>query len=159
MEWNVEASLAHLRRIRKPKPAPPYQCARHVHAALEAGGLRLPPIESRHPEDGPSACDYGRPLEQAGFAVFYDNLDEDLASTSYAPAGGDITIFMPITSEIVSEIAIHLHRHGHIQMYDDVSAAWISDFRQGDFFPDRDTRIGYDRFQIYRHAHASARAR
>jgi hypothetical protein len=123
-----------------------------VHAALAAGGIDLPPVASRHPEEGPSACDYGPSLELAGFRLFYDSLDEDLASIGYAPVRGDIAIFMPVTVGVVDTMAVQLYRHGHIQMYDDVTRAWISDFKQPDFFPDEDTRIGYDRFRIYRHA-------
>lgn len=151
MDWNVEASLAHLRGNSKPSPAPPYRCAQHVHAALEAGGIPLQPVASRYPEDGPSACDYGGPLEDAGFHLFYDSVDEDLASAAYAPARGDIAIFMPVSAGIVDTMAVYMHRHGHIQMYDDDRAAWISDFVQPDFFPDLDTRIDYDRFRIYRY--------
>ena len=158
MEWNVEASLAHLRHRRKPRPAPPYRCAQHVHAALAAGGIVLAPVASRHPEEGPSACDYGPSLELASFRIFYDSVDEDLASAAYAPLRGDIAIFMPVSVGIVDTMAIYLHRHGHIQMYDDVVAAWLSDFEQPDFFPDGDTRIDYDRFRIYRHAGAGVTA-
>jgi hypothetical protein len=151
MDWNIEQSLSYLREHKKPGPAPPYQCAKYVNNALKAGGIKIRPVAVRYQGDGPSACDYGSYLEEVGFEVFYDNVDENLACRSYAPIAGDIAIFMPIRGEKINGIVINMHKHGHIQMYDNANAKWISDFAQHDFFPGRDARVKYDRFRIYRY--------
>ena len=151
MDWNLQKSLSHLRENAKPGPAPPYQCAKYVNMAIKAGGLELRPVPFRYPGDGPSACDYGDYLEEVGFEIFYDNIDEDFRCESYRAISGDIAIFMPISGGKISGISIHMHKHGHIQMYDGVTNRWISDFRQHNFFPGNDYRIKYDRFRIYRY--------
>jgi hypothetical protein len=142
--------LKSLREHKKAGPAPPFQCAKYVNQALRDGGIKLRPVTPRHVGDGPSACDYGAYLEDVGFEVVYDNTEDDVACRSYHPISGDIVIFMPIAAAGQNGPAISLHKHGHIQMYDGQSRAWISDFQQSGFFPGRDYRIKWGRFRVYR---------
>jgi hypothetical protein len=149
MGWDLQATLASLRKNKKPGPAPPYQCAKYVNRALRDGGIQLQSVQVRYPGDGPSACDYGAYLEDVGFEVFYDDTVEELACGDYHPDAGDIVIFMPIAAESTrSGLAINLHKHGHIQMFD--GKVWISDHEQIGFFPGRDYRIKWGRFRVYR---------
>jgi hypothetical protein len=148
MTWDIQASLKSLRDNKKPGPASPYQCAKYVNRALRDGGIHLRQVKFRYPGDGPSACDYGAYLEEAGFEVYYDNTEEDLACRPYHPLAGDIAIFMPIAAEIKNGHTISLHKHGHIQMFD--GKAWISDFQQKQFFVGKDYRIKWGRFRVYR---------
>jgi hypothetical protein len=151
MNWNLQASLKSLRENAKPGPAKPFRCAAYVNRALRDGEVHLRPVKFRYPGDGPSACDYGAYLEEVGFEVFYDNTEEDLLCRGYYPASGDIAIFMPIAAEVKNGLTIHLHKHGHIQMYDGETKQWISDFKQKNFWVGKDYAIKWGRFRIFRY--------
>lgn len=156
MSWDKDASLKSLRDNKKPGPAAPFQCAKFVNRALRDGGVHLAQVKFRYPGDGPSACDYGEALEQAGFEVFYDNTEDDLQCRAYHPIAGDIAVFMPIAAEVINGLTISLHKHGHIQMYD--GKAWISDFEQSGFFVGKDYRIKWGRFRVYRYTDLMCKA-
>lgn len=146
MDWNVAVAVKHIQENKATTPQ--YRCAKYVREAIEKGGIELKRPNERWPGEGPSACDYGSSLEQAGFEVFYDNTSENLQCGAYHPIKGDIAIFMPIEAEQANGINIKRRKHGHIQMYDGVQ--WISDHAQRQFFAGSDYEKKWGRFRIYR---------
>jgi hypothetical protein len=89
-------------------------CAKHVQAALEAGGVSGDghPIEAKK---------YGPYLVSKGFRA--------VPPTAYAPARGDVVVIQPRQKG---------NGPGHIAIYD--GSQWISDYRQKNFWGSADPR-------------------
>jgi hypothetical protein len=126
MSWDVNEAVTHLQTHANPNSIG--RCAQYTREAIEAGGVTL----TRHA----SARNYGPSLTAVGF-------------TEYAsePTGGyrrgDVAVIDSFTG----------HPHGHMQMYD--GSAWISDFRQRDFWPGSAYRTAQPSFRIYRYPGAA----
>jgi hypothetical protein len=122
----VDKAIAHLQSHAKPKPTPPWQCAKYTRQAIEAGGLVL--VQHLN------AKDYGTSLLQAGFLEVPGG-----QTAAWGFVKGDVVVF---TSGSTKESA-----PGHMQMYD--GTKWISDHVQKHFIPGSIFRDSS--YKVYRH--------
>jgi cell wall-associated NlpC family hydrolase len=119
MAWNP--ATAANRAEQRARNGSQGQCARYVREAVEAGGISLSRTHY--------AKDYGRNLENAGFA-----------RVSGAPQRGDVVVIQPAPG----------HPAGHMAIYN--GNIWISDFRQRNgFYPGPAYRSARPSYQMYRH--------
>jgi hypothetical protein len=123
MPWDLKKAVAHLRANAQPESKK--LCGQYTREAIEAGGVKL--------QRQNSAKDYGPSLKAVGF-------DEHAGEPPGGYTAGDVAV---ITS-------FEGHKHGHMQMFD--GAAWISDFKQRDFWPGAAYRKTQPAFKIYRFA-------
>ncbi|WP_084170199.1 CHAP domain-containing protein [Paraburkholderia ferrariae] len=119
MAWNPSTAANHAEQ--RAHIESKGRCAQYVREAIVAGGINLARTHY--------AKDYGRNLENAGFA-----------RASGTPERGDVIVIQPAPG----------HPAGHMAIYN--GNIWISDFRQHNgFYPGPAYRTAQPSWQMYRH--------
>ena len=103
-------------------------CATHIREGLQAGGAKVPVINSRYP----NALGYGPVLTTNGFTPIDFDPSADL------PQLGDTAVFQPFPGG---------NPAGHVEVWD--GHQWVSDWPQRRFWPSQDYEDNPN-YQVYR---------